>query len=165
MDLARFVFVATTGWRPADGLGRQTTGDCVIWVLESASHSMLGRSGDGFANLAECRAAAARLQAGHQRVVWALSAIDHARQWLWQVDLDGQPVAVSDRSHPRMRECQSYLEQFLDAVPTARLTEGVRPARSGAAGHSRPPTPAATVPVYGGCGCDPCRSGLQRPPR
>jgi hypothetical protein len=134
VDLTRFVFVATTGWRPADGPGRQTTGDCVIWVLQSAGHHTLGRSCEGFATLAECRAAAARLQAGYLRVVWTMSAIDQPRRWLWHVDLDGQPAAVSDRSHPRMRGCQYHLEQFLDAVPTATLTEVVRPARSGRPG-------------------------------
>jgi hypothetical protein len=128
MQHPRFVFLALSA--PADeedGPGREAT----AWMLVSPNNRPLGQGERLFGSYAECRAAVLRLRAHHELVTAVSSAVEATGHWIWRVELDGAPVAVSSRSYLRSRECHYNLERFLEAVPTAQVVTGTRAVRGG----------------------------------
>ena len=135
MSRPRFVFLSVVEPIRDDGAAlSQSSG----WMLVAPNNRMLGRSGRLFDADAECRAAAHLLR---ERIAWVSpvsTAVKATGQWVWRVELAGLPVAVAGRSYLRARECQYNLERFLEAVPKAEFTSGLRIVRRG----STAPPPA-----------------------
>ncbi|GAA3269102.1 hypothetical protein Dvina_06155 [Dactylosporangium vinaceum] len=120
----RFIFLAIVAPDDDDsGAGPQQR---AAWVLCSPNNRILGRGEHAFATEAECREAVLAVVAGVDRLTAVSTALGTSGHWVWRVELDGVPVAVSHRSYLRARECQYNVGRFLAALPAALLTEGRR---------------------------------------
>lgn len=106
--------------------GPDEVNDGVFWLLVSSNNRQLGRGCVVFASYQQCRAAASRLSEELAAARSSAAADDVTGQWVWRIDLDGTPIAVSSRSYLRVRECTYNLSRFVDAVPLAQLVDGVR---------------------------------------
>ncbi|WP_432835329.1 hypothetical protein [Dactylosporangium sp. CA-092794] len=95
-------------------------------MLCSPNNRILGRGEHPFDTEAECREAVLGLVSAADRLVPVPTALGTSGHWVWRVELDGVPVAVSHRSYLRARECQYNVGRFLAALPAALLTEGRR---------------------------------------
>jgi hypothetical protein len=53
---------------------------------------------------------------------------DDLGAWFWNIDLDGEELAVSGRGYRRQRECIYSIEQFREHFPTAAVvaSQGAR---------------------------------------
>ncbi|WP_203989000.1 hypothetical protein [Virgisporangium aurantiacum] len=135
MQQSRFVFVAVPTAYPNDadavtGSGRPAGAglDRILWILVSPNNRPLGRSAVRHDSYPGCHAAVLRVRADIDRGA-PVVAVEETGQWNWQVQLDGEPVAVSSRSYLRVRECNYNLARFLDTVPQAAIVEGARRVR------------------------------------
>ena len=120
----RFIFLAIV--TPDDDDSVSDRQQRTAWMLCSPNNRILGRGEHPFAAEAQCRAAVLDLVAAADRLNPVSTALGTSGHWVWRVELDGVPVAVSHRSYLRARECQYNVGRFLAAVPAALLTEGRR---------------------------------------
>lgn len=132
----RFVFLSVPTTSP-EALDEAT--EKVLWMLISSNNRPLGIADHSFVTYAECRAEVARLINTHDRAKAHILTDDITGQWIWWMEVDGRQVAISSRSYLRARECSYNLERFLEAVPLADVTDGVRIVHKGRqAGDSMP---------------------------
>jgi hypothetical protein len=117
------------------------------WRLLSGNNREIGRGASAYETELGCLAAITRSQVRAQLCASLVSARPTG-QWWWQLELDGERIAVAGRVYQRQRECRYNLGQFLLALPAARipLPSGTNP-RDGQIGGSvvplhrhRPPT-------------------------
>ncbi|WP_213450684.1 hypothetical protein [Rhizomonospora bruguierae] len=127
MQRPRFVFLTAPALRVPD----RPVGDGILWVLVSPNNRQLGRGADLHGTYAACRQAVLDLRGSYRRAVAVELTLGTTGQWSWRVEVDGVPVAVASRLYLRGRECSYNLERFLEAVPAADVTAGVRIARRG----------------------------------
>jgi hypothetical protein len=130
-------------------------------MLCSPNNRILGRGEHPFDTEAECREAVLGLVNAADRLNPVSTALGTSGHWVWRVELDGVPVAVSHRSYLRPRECQYNVGRFLAAVPTALLTDGRRLLRQApraverlTRGVAENPAGAASRPRGGGLAGD-----------
>jgi len=95
------------------------------WRLVGANNHDLGRSFSSYPDLESCRRALAALPARVLTAEPIVTTSDVSGQWGWRLEDGGEPVAVSSRTYPRQRECAYNIQQFLAAVPSAEVAEGV----------------------------------------
>ncbi|GLZ75705.1 hypothetical protein Afil01_05120 [Actinorhabdospora filicis] len=126
MQHARFVFQTA---RP-DGVPLSRLGGAPVrWTLISANNRRLGNGRESHATYQECRAAVAYLQAGLARLSSANLVDERSGRVSWVLVLDDIAVAESSRSYLRARECSYNLGRFLESVPVAEVTDGIRVVR------------------------------------
>jgi hypothetical protein len=120
----RFIFLAIV--TPGDDDSMADPQQRTAWMLCSPNNRILGRGEHPFTTEAQCREAVLGVVAGADRLNAVSTALGTSGHWVWRVELDGVPVAVSHRSYLRARECQYNVGRFLAALPAAVLTEGRR---------------------------------------
>ena len=115
----RFLFVS--GVRGESDLSRATG---VSWRLLGGNNRQLGRSAQVFSGLEACHLCALDVQ---QRVGSAVPELrsEATGRWIWQLRLDGEPVAIAGRAYLRLRECQYNLAQFIAFAPAAGVSHGM----------------------------------------
>ncbi|WP_432985914.1 hypothetical protein [Dactylosporangium sp. CA-233914] len=120
----RFIFLAMVASGDDESVAdrQQTT----AWMLCSPNNRILGRGERAFDTEAQCRDAVLEVVAGADRLHAVSTALGTSGHWVWRVELDGVPVAVSHRSYLRARESQYNVGRFLAAVPSALVTGGRR---------------------------------------
>jgi hypothetical protein len=91
----------------------------VGWRVLGANNRELGRSAGPFWKVEEAYQAAHEAQAVLKGTVTRFWA-DDLGAWFWNIDLDGEELAVSGRGYRRQRECIYSIEQFREHFPTAR---------------------------------------------
>ena len=101
----------------------------VGWRVLGANNRELGRSAGPFWQVEEAYQAAHEAQAVLKGTVTRFWA-DDLGAWFWNIDLDGEELAVSGRGYRRQRECIYSIEQFREHFPTARVVAShiLRPA-------------------------------------
>ena len=101
----------------------------VGWRVLGANNRELGRSAGPFWQVEEAYQAAHEAQAVLKGTVTRFWA-DDLGAWFWNIDLDGEELAVSGRGYRRQRECIYSIEQFREHFPTARVVQShvLRPA-------------------------------------
>jgi hypothetical protein len=117
MSIPRFMLVGggsgpTVTRRPA-GFG---------WRLVGGNNHELGRSVAPTATVEDCRAGVLRLKDDVQALTGRVRRAAAEPAWVWVVELDGVPAAVSGRAYQRQRECRYALNHFLAAIPLAGIT-------------------------------------------
>src|SRR5437773_10823618 len=104
------------------------TGDAaeqrIVWTLMSSNHRALGRSAIAYPTYEACRDAVHVLQREDRPATRLTTTVRATGRWSWRIDLDGRPVATSNRSYLRARECTYNLERFLEGVPVAEVAAG-----------------------------------------
>jgi hypothetical protein len=99
-------------------------GEWYSWRLLSGNNRELGRGACAYQTEIGCRAAVTRIQV-RSELCTSTVGVRPAGQWWWQLELDGERMAVAGRGYQRQRECRYNLEQFMVALPFA-----LQPARS-----------------------------------
>ncbi|MBY8871944.1 hypothetical protein K7640_08830 [Micromonospora sp. PLK6-60] len=125
MQHSRFVFLAA----PMPGPQQGQLVDGIRWLLVSSNNRPLGRGTAYHEVYAQCRESVLELQANAARIVAQEGTVPASGQWVWRVQLDDVPVALSSRSYLRARECSYNLERFLEALPHAEVADGTRTVR------------------------------------
>ena len=120
----RFIFLAIV--TPDDDESVADRQQRTAWMLCSPNNRILGRGEHPFGTEAECRTAVLDLVGAADRLNPVSTALGTSGHWVWRVEVDGVPVAVSHRSYLRARECQYNVGRFLAALPAGLLTEGRR---------------------------------------
>ncbi|MFG2037310.1 hypothetical protein [Dactylosporangium sp. NPDC048998] len=120
----RFIFLAIV--TPDDDESVADRQQRTAWMLCSPNNRILGRGERPFDTEAQCREAVLGVVRAADRLSAVSTALGSSGHWVWRVELDGAPVAVSHRSYLRARECQYNVGRFLAALPAALLTEGRR---------------------------------------
>jgi hypothetical protein len=111
-------------WAESKKIGTGLVG----WRVLGANNRELGRSAGPFWQVEEAYQAAHEAQAVLKGTVTRFWA-DDLGAWFWNIDLDGEELAVSGRGYRRQRECIYSIEQFREHFPTARAVaaEALRP--------------------------------------
>jgi hypothetical protein len=123
-----------------------TDGRWTSWRLLGGNNHELGRGALLHPDDEACVAALRRLRT--LDVAAAATVAIRRDAWWWQVDVDGERLAVSSRGYQRQRECRYNLDHFLAELPTAAVPEpgavppGRRPRREASPAPRRA---AATV--------------------
>ncbi|GAA2345482.1 hypothetical protein [Dactylosporangium salmoneum] len=120
----RFIFLAIV--TPDDDESVADRQQRTAWMLCSPNNRILGRGERTFDSEAQCREAVLGVVRAADRLNAVSTALGTSGHWVWRVELDGSPVAVSHRSYLRARECQYNVGRFLAALPAALLTDGRR---------------------------------------
>jgi hypothetical protein len=120
----RFIFLAIV--TPDDEESIVDRKQRTAWMLCSPNNRILGRGKQTFDTEAECREAVRGLVQAADRLNPVSTALGSSGHWVWRVELDGVPLAVSHRAYLRARECQYNVGRFLAALPAGLLTEGRR---------------------------------------
>jgi hypothetical protein len=141
----RFIFLAII--TPDDDESVVDRQQRTAWMLCSPNNRILGRGERPFDTDAECRAAVLGVVNAADRLNAVSTALGTSGHWVWRVELDGVPVAVSHRSYLRARECQYNVGRFLAALPAALLTDGRRPLREAPRVVDRPARSTPETPV------------------
>jgi hypothetical protein len=137
----RFIFLAVP--LPV-GSADEPPASEVLWMLVSPNNRPLGRGHRRYATYDASRAAVMQIRQQYHRLQATPSVVEAGGRWSWVVDLDGVPVAVSNRSYLRARECSYNLERFMVAVPVAEIVTSIRrPPRAMAAAPMRYPANSA----------------------
>lgn len=130
MAQPRFLFVSRArshpeSWAPrrAHAVAHESIGfrdsAWVAWRLVGANNRELGRSGETFADITDCRAAIARTCAQLTSCPPGMMADPSTGSWYWRLDVGPETLAVSGRAYQRQRECSYSFGQFLIAAPGA----------------------------------------------
>jgi hypothetical protein len=117
-------------------------GEWFTWRLLSGNNRELGRGASAYETELGCLAAITRLQT-RSEVSTSSIGVRSSGQWWWQLELDGERIAVAGRVYQRQRECRYNLDQFLLALPEAQ-----RPPASGQAAARSEMTVAAVFPLH-----------------
>ncbi|MEV8513994.1 hypothetical protein [Dactylosporangium sp. NPDC051484] len=149
----RFIFLAIV--TPDDDEYVADRQQRTAWMLCSPNNRILGRGERTFGTEEQCREAVLGLVRAADRLSAVSSALGSSGHWVWRVQLDGAPVAVSHRSYLRARECQYNLGRFLAALPAALLTEGRRLLREAPRAVERMTHGAMETPPQRGARRDP----------
>jgi hypothetical protein len=123
----------------------------VGWRVLGANNRELGRSAGPFWQVEEAYQAAHEAQAVLKGTVTRFWA-DDLGAWFWNIDLDGEELAVSGRGYRRQRECIYSIELFREHFPTAKVVAShvLRPASTNRGSLVLPsdlvaPRPGSTV--------------------
>ena len=119
----------------------------VGWRVLGANNRELGRSAGPFWQVEEAYQAAHEAQAVLKGTVTRFWA-DDLGAWFWNIDLDGEELAVSGRGYRRQRECIYSIEQFREHFPTAAVValQGARPPAKNCGSPVLPSAPVAARP-------------------
>jgi hypothetical protein len=90
------------------------------WRLLSGNNREIGRGASVYETELGALAAITRSQIRAELCAPMVSARPTG-QWWWQLELDGERIAVSGRVYQRQRECRYNLAQFMLALPAARI--------------------------------------------
>lgn len=123
---SRFIFLSFVTSAESGDTGEE----CVTWMLVSPNNRPLGRALEYFDSYESCRSAASLFRRQHGRIETTVSAPVPNGQWAWRVEVNGVPVAVSARTYLRQQECDYSVRRFLEALPSAELTDTVRTVRN-----------------------------------
>ena len=94
-------------------------GEWFSWRLLSGNNRELGRGASAYETEIGCLAAITRVQTRSDVTSSSIGARSSG-QWWWQLELDGERIAVAGRVYQRQRECRYNLDQFLIALPEAQ---------------------------------------------
>jgi hypothetical protein len=94
-------------------------GSWFSWRLLSGNNREIGRGASAYGTELGCLSAITRIQVRAEYCVPLVGARPTG-QWWWQLELDGERMAVAGRAYQRQRECRYNLGQFLLALPAAR---------------------------------------------
>jgi hypothetical protein len=138
MSIPRFMLVGggsgpTVTRRPA-GFG---------WRLVGGNNHELGRSVAPTATVEDCRAGVLRLKDGVEALTGRVRRGTAEAAWVWVVELDGVPAAVSGRAYQRQRECRYALNHFLAAIPLAGIRRDWQAPDAGPDAAPHAPRPGA----------------------
>jgi hypothetical protein len=98
-----------------------TTPDAPVrWRLLSGNNRETGRGVESYADAESCRVGIKDLQATLDELDASVRRTG-ANQWVWQLLLDGQAVAVSGRSFDRLIRCEQGLAHFLEHIRDAEI--------------------------------------------
>lgn len=144
--------VSTPEWPTVDdpfAVRNRPDGGWFSWRLLSGNNRELGRGASAHETELGCLAAITRSQIRAELCVTLVGARPTG-QWWWQLELDGERIAVAGRVYQRQRECRYNLGQFLLALPVARipLPSAGDPGEAGSVvplHRRRPPAPVGLV--------------------
>jgi hypothetical protein len=123
------------------------------WRLVGGNNHELGRSVAPAATVEECRAGILRLKDDVEALTGRVRRGTAEAAWVWVVELDGVPAAVSGRAYQRQREGRYALNHFLAAIPLARVPDDA-PA-PGPGPHPAPHVPRPGAGPAAGPGFEP----------
>jgi hypothetical protein len=98
-------------------------GTWVSWRLAGANNRELGRSARVHPDLPACRQDALELIENAASGQALISLNNFSGLWVWRLEVDERPLAVTGRGHQRRRECEYSLSRFLAAVPEALVPD------------------------------------------
>lgn len=85
--------------------------DPVRWRLLSSNNREIGRGVEAYADAEACRLAVKELQADLDAAETVVRRAD-ANAWMWQLTVDGRPVAASAHGYDRQIRCRRGSVQF-----------------------------------------------------
>src|SRR5215467_9412659 len=115
----------TTGHLPAGGTDAMGGGDWYGWRLIGANNRELGRNARRFTSYPLARQAVRHLQQHLDLVVRGTYVEPATGRWIWRVDLDDEPIAISGRWYERDHDSRLGMAKFLQLTPDAVLVDGV----------------------------------------
>lgn len=130
------------------GASRRVGAGLVGWRLIGANNRELGRAANPNWSVDEARQAVREVQLAFDRSLTRLSW-STVEGWSWQISLDGDVVAVSDRGYRRQRECAYSVELFRERLPTAEvlMPHTRRPRSKSIDALSHAPISVVAIPV------------------
>jgi hypothetical protein len=92
----------------------------VRWRLLSGNNRDAGRGTESYPDAESCRIGVKQLQAAISELEPSLRRTA-LNEWVWQVSLRGQVVAVSGRGFDRLIRCEQGLRQFVLHIRDAEI--------------------------------------------
>jgi hypothetical protein len=114
--------ISTPEWPTAEdpfAVLNRPDGDWFSWRLLSGNNRELGRGACAYQTPVGCLAAVTRIQT-RSELCTSIVGVRPPGQWWWQLELEGERIAVAGRGYQRQRECRYNLEQFMLALPLAQ---------------------------------------------
>jgi hypothetical protein len=94
------------------------------WRLLSRNNRECGRGVDTYADAESCRIAVKELQRDIADLERRVRRAEPNR-WLWELQLDGVPVAVAGHAFDRLIRCEQAAAQFVSQLAEAQVSPGV----------------------------------------
>jgi len=98
----------------------RTPVDDVRWRLLSSNNREIGRGVDTYPDAESCRLAVKELQAELDAADTVVRRAD-ANVWMWQLTMDGRPVAASAHGYDRQIRCRRGSVQFRQELQDALI--------------------------------------------
>ena len=98
----------------------RTPVDDVRWRLLSSNNREIGRGVDTYPDAESCRLAVKELQAELDAADTVVRRAD-ANVWMWQLTMDGRPVAASAHGYDRQIRCRRGSIQFRHELQDALI--------------------------------------------
>ncbi|MEZ0091342.1 hypothetical protein [Streptacidiphilus sp. EB129] len=119
MGQTRFLIVTRPARGGTDGAGAPRT----VWRLLGANNRELGRCLTDFPDQESCRQAVTFLCENIERANPLIMRAQPATLWVWRLEVDEVPLALSARAYRRQRECLYNLALFRAAVLNTDTTK------------------------------------------